>query len=216
MLNSIEKILDSGLGKHIIRDTDLLNLFDGTPASRYGLINKGLKKGELIRLRRGLYTLAPKYLEHSHSQYYLSNHILSHSFVTAESALNFHGWIPEQVLMVTSIVAFGRNRQFNTEYGTFIYRVIPIDAYQFLKGVQCFRIAKQWVWIATPLRALMDYVYWHKIDNANMDFLIQSLRIEPECLSRIKKKDIITLQAIYRSKRVIQFLQNLLSELNHG
>jgi len=216
MLNSTEKILDSKLGQHAFQDTDLYNLFDGTPASRHGLVNKSLKKGELIRLRRGLYILNPKYLTHPHSEYYLANRIVTHSYVTAESALSFHGWIPEQVRMVTSIAAFGRNKEFDTPYGIFAYLTIPIDPHQFLKGVQCVRIGDERVWMATPLRALMDYVYWHKIENVNLDYLIGSLRIEPEELSSIKKKDIIELQSVYTSKRIKLFLKNLLRDLHHG
>ena len=52
MLHSTEKILSTALGQHIIRDIDLANLFKGTPARRYGLVNKALKKKELVQLRR--------------------------------------------------------------------------------------------------------------------------------------------------------------------
>lgn len=213
MLQSTEQIIDSGLGKHIIRSVDLANLFGGSPARRYGLINKALNKGELVQLRRGLYMLAPKYLSQRYSQYYIANHLVSHSFVSAESALSFHGWIPERIDTVTSIAAFGRNRECNTPYGKFVYSTPPIDSHQFFTRVQQLQINEQPVWMATPLRALIDYIYWHKVDNAGLDFLKNSLRIEVDNLSTVKKKDIYELQLVYYAKPVTQFLRNLLKEL---
>src|SRR3989338_2740259 len=124
MLHTTEKMLAANLGGRIIRDIDLANLFNGDPAKRYGLVNKALKAQELIRLRRGFYVIAHKYNTTPISQYYLANHLVPYSFVTAESALSFHGWIPERVTTVVSMAAVERNRQFDTPYGHFEYRVV--------------------------------------------------------------------------------------------
>ena len=71
---------------------------------------------------------------------------------------------------------------------------------------------KQIIYIASPLRALMDYVYCHKIENANTHFLIESLRIEKIDIDNITKKEITVLQDVYQSRYVIQFLKNMLGE----
>jgi hypothetical protein len=57
MLASTEKLKYAGFGERVFTDKDLARFFGGTPARRYGLVNKGLAKGELIRIRRGVYIL---------------------------------------------------------------------------------------------------------------------------------------------------------------
>ncbi len=213
MLNSTERILNSSVSAHLMRDVDLSNLFQGTPARRYGLINKALKQKELLHLRRGLYVLAPQYLPQPFSLYYLANHISSHSFVTAESALQFHQWIPERVTQTTNMVAFGRNRQFDTPFGQFIYRKTPLEPGDFWAGVTRTAINHHSVLMATPLRALCDYVYWHKIENADKEFLKTGLRIEDEHLNQLTRSNIEELIKIYPVKRVKVFLSNLLKKL---
>ena len=83
----------------------------------------------------------------------------------------------------------GRARRFKTPYSEFIYRPSPIEKKVFFIGVERIKINDQYVYMATPLRALADYVFWHKVKNANLDFLVQSLRIEPEYLAEIHNKD---------------------------
>ena len=58
-----EKIIEADFKNHIFTEIDLTRLLPGTIARHYGLVNKALKKGELIRLRRGLYIIASKYRE---------------------------------------------------------------------------------------------------------------------------------------------------------
>lgn len=213
MLNSTEQILDSPLNHHIIREVDLAHLFQGTPARRYGLINKALRQKELVQLRRGLYILSSKYQQEPFSTYYLANHIVPHSFVTAESALQFHQWIPERVAQTTSIITFGRNKQFWTPMGQFVYRTAPITSYDFLTGVTRIETNHRPVLMATPLRALSDYIYWHKIDDADWLFLQTGLRIEEDHLRQLTKPAIKELMSVYHSKRVKTFLNNLLTEI---
>lgn len=211
MLKSTELIINNHLNEHIIRESDLAALFKGTPAKRYALVNKAIKKNELIRLCRGYYTLHHKYQkENALSQFYIANRIVPFSFVSAESALGFHNLIPERVTQVTSIAAFGRNKKFETPYGNFIYRTPPVLPAYFYYGVQMININNQIVYIADPLRALMDYVYCHKVENANTHFLTKSLRIEEDDIAKITRQEITVLQNVYRSSYVVEFLKNLL------
>jgi hypothetical protein len=61
MLKTTEKLLESHLSGHVFTGFEIAYLFDGTAASRYALINKALKKQELIQLKRDAYILAKKY-----------------------------------------------------------------------------------------------------------------------------------------------------------
>lgn len=213
MLNSTEQILHSPLRGHLIREIDLANLFAGTPAKRYGLVNKAIKRKELLPLRRGLYTLAPQYQPKPFSSYYLANQIVPYSFVTAESALQFHQWIPERISQTTSMTVFGRNKTFDTPLGQFIYCKNPLNLYDALTGVMRIEINHSPVLMATPLRALVDYIYWHKIKKVDSNFLKTGLRIEEEFLHQFTQNEIKKLMNTYPSKRVHLFLKKLLSEI---
>lgn len=209
MLKSTEHLIAQGMRDHIIRDSDLAHVFKGSAARRYALVNKALKKGEWIRLCRGYYLLAAQYQQQALSLYKIANCIVPHSFITAESALCFHGWIPERVVQVTSIAAFGRKREFQTPLGIFSYFTVPVALKHFYEGVNLFEINNQNVYIANPLRALMDYVYLHNIKNVTSDFLEHSLRINRELLDTLKKKEIRQSMALYRTRSVQQFLKNI-------
>jgi len=213
MQKSTELIIDNHLNEHIIRETDLAALFKGTPARRYALVNKAIRKNELVRLCRGYYTLHHKYQkEHALDPFYIANRIVPFSYVSCESALSFHNLIPERVTQVTSIAAFGKNKKFETSYGNFVYRAPPVLPIYFYYGVQMIHLNSQIVYIASPLRALMDYVYCHKIENVNTHFLTGSLRIEEDEVSKITQQEITVLQNVYRSRYVVEFLKNLMDE----
>ncbi len=215
MKQSTESLIEHGLQHHLIRDSDLAFIFGGSPARRYALVNKALKAGELIRLTRGMYLLADKYHAQRFSQYYLANRLVPHSIVSAESALSFHGWIPERIVQTTSVTATGKSKIFHTPVGTFTYRKVPITVLSFMTGVDILKQDKHYMHITTPLRAIVDYVYWHKVKNGNCDFLINSLRIEKSHLTSISAEDIRRLQPLYRNLTVKKFLLTLLKEL-HG
>jgi predicted transcriptional regulator of viral defense system len=215
MQTATEKIIDAGFNNQILSETDLARLFGGTAARRYGLVNKALHKGDLINLRRGLYIMAPKYRTTKFSQFMLANHIVAHSYVSLESALSYHGWIPEKVSSVFSIIPSGRNRTFATELCDFEYNHIVTNQFEFLTGVKREGAEYQSFLMATPLRALADYVYLRKPEHCDVEFLQQSLRIELETIKTIKTKDIEQMLWVFSTKRVIKFLQQLKQEIKN-
>lgn len=209
-----DKIIEVNFADHILTDVDLNYLLDGTPAARYGMVNKALKKGEIIKVRRGLYLLAEKYRHKKLSKFFLTSRIVPHSYISLESALSYYGWIPERVTMVTSVLAIGRTKKFATPFGEFIFYQLPVNEYEFLTGVtRVEEIKGEPFLLASPLRALADYVYVRKIDWQGIDYLITSLRIDVEQLMKITANDFIEINKVYRSKRVLQFLDSLKQEL---
>ena len=165
-------------------------------------------------MRRGFYVLAWKYQEqHPLSTYAIANRLVPFSFITAETALSFHNLIPERITTTISMAAFGRNYKMNTNCGYFAYHVAPIKPSFFYYGVQVIKENDLLIYMATPLRALMDYVYFHKIKNADVNFLLHSLRIEMDDIEKITRKEITVLRNVYQSRYVMQFLQNLMDEL---
>jgi predicted transcriptional regulator of viral defense system len=209
-----DKIIEVNFTDHILTDVDLNGLLDGTPAARYGMVNKALKKGEIIKVRRGLYLLADKYRHKKLSKFFLASRIVPHSYISLESALSYYGWIPERVTMVTSILAIGRTKKFATPFGEFIFYQLPVNEYEFLTGVtRVEEIKGEPFLLASPLRALADYVYMRKIDWQGIDYLTTSLRTDVEQLMKITVNDFIEINKVYRSKRVLHFLDCLKQEL---
>lgn len=63
--------------------------------------------------------------------------------------------------------------------------------------------------IASPLKALADYVYFHKVDWASIDPIIKSLRIEEELMDELVQDNFDELEGYYTSVRVRRFLQGI-------
>ena len=68
-----------------------------------------------------------------------------------ETALAFHQWIPERVIVIMNIIATGRSRQFKTCVGDFHYYHIPINDYEFFTGVTHQQENQQGFLMASPL-----------------------------------------------------------------
>lgn len=209
-----DKMIEAGFADHVFTDVDLNNLLDGSPAARYGMVNKALKKEELIKIRRGLYLLADKYRRKKLSKLFLASRIVPHSYISLESALSYYGWIPERVSTVTSVIAFGRTKKFVTPFGEYSFDYIPVGDYEFLTGVNRIEEMKDEPFLlASPLRALADYIYVKKIGWEGLGFLTDSLRIDIEQLMQIDPNHFSEMKTVYRSARVLRFLDNLKKEL---
>jgi len=214
MINLIDRIIKAGFADRILTDVDLDNLFNGTSASRHGLVNKALKKGDLVRIRRGLYLLADCYRHKKLSTFFLASRICPHSYISEESALSCHGWIPERVSTVTGIIAHGRTKKFITPFGEFSFYHLPVREYEFLTGVRRVEEIKDEPFLlASPLRALADLVYTKKIAWEGMEFLTDGLRIEIDQLEQINPDHFSEIKNVYRSTRVLHFLDRLKEEL---
>lgn len=209
MLNSTETLLDNHYGDKIFTDQDLFRVFDGSSARRYGLVNKALKKGEWLRLHRGVYILNQKYRTKMVGKYFIAGNMVHGSYISLESALSYHNLIPERVEMVTCVTFSGRTRFIKNKLGGFKYLKIPVNKYEFLTGVERAEIDGKAFLIATPLRAIADYVYEKKIKWSGIDFLIENLRIEEEELLNIPGQQFDDLMLVYSTKRVLHFLEKL-------
>jgi len=108
---------------------DYQTLIDALGSSRFQETRSRLnQKKIIIRIKKGLYIFGDRYRRHSFSRELLANLIYGPSYVSLDYALDYHGFIPERSEALTS-VTIGRSRKFHTPVGLFIYRRIPIRAY---------------------------------------------------------------------------------------
>ena len=111
MKSLTEKIIDSGQANRVLNDARLKRLLGASDASRYGLVNRALKVGELHRVKRGVYVLDNKYRDYPLHPFALAQMLEPGSYVSLETALAHHGWIPEAVYTTASISFGTKSRQ---------------------------------------------------------------------------------------------------------
>lgn len=109
-------------------DTGMLRQALSGYASPDDKIGEMVRRGELLRLRRGLYAVAPVVRREALSLEVLANRIYGPSYLSMEYALSWHSMIPERVNELTSL-CLGRSRIFSTDVGTFSYVSVTQRAY---------------------------------------------------------------------------------------
>jgi len=172
-----------------------------------------LRKGIIIRVKKGLYIFGDEYRRRPYSREILANLIYGPSYISLDYALQHYGLIPERVEAVTS-VTIGRSRKFFTPIGLFTYRMIPLEAFRI--GMDRIEIGDGRAFLmATPAKALADKL--HEDRGAGIQtqkelrkYLEESLRIDPAVLRELKQMDLDAIARRYRSKKI-----RLLSELVH-
>ena len=181
-----------------------------TRAAVYAHVQRARKSGEVIQLRRGLYHLSSSVFPALVSTEMLANLIYGPSYVSLESALSYHGWIPEAVHNCTSVTS-GRPRNFDTPHGRFSY--VRIKQTPLMAGVLCEQATGGTFLVATPLKAFADIVAARGLDWGDSGPLISSLRIESEDIDGLTSEDFDMLDGVYYSKRARTFLAGLRKEL---
>lgn len=193
--------------------SDVLIWLGGTRNSVRCKVMRAIDAGDILPIRRGLYCLAKRHRPVGVSRNLLANLIYGPSYISMETALTFHGWIPEAVHSVSSI-SLDRARSFETPFGYFDY--VQVRQTPLLAGVE--RIVDDQpergsFYMAKPLKALADYVASHGLDWTGAVPLVESLRIDEDNLETLRKRDFDELEGVYKSARARKFLSGLRREL---
>lgn len=197
--------------KGYIFGVDLEYNLDKSAASRHSIIKRTIKEGFLAPLRRDLF-LIRKLKKAVLNAFELAPIIYGPSYVSFESSLSYHGWIPEAVITTTCASA-KRSKDFETALGVFSYEHIPIDAFPI--GVEQHKQKEGTVlFIASPLKALADLIYARKRTWKNLEELAEDLRIDPDNVRSADRNLLEELIENYPSQRVKKTLNNLLKELS--
>jgi hypothetical protein len=136
--------------------------------------------------------------------------LLPGSYISFESALAYHGWIPEAVLVTASVTPGRKTLEIPaTEFGSFKYHPLAIADYRFLGGVERVTFDKLTAFVARPLRALMDLVALRKVEWSGLDWLTSGMRIDDEALLALTETDFVAVKSVYKHKAVNAFLSEL-------
>lgn len=171
-----------------------------------------LKKGIIIRVKKGLYIFGEEFRKGPYSQEILANLMYGPSYISLEYALQYHGLIPERVEAVTSVTT-GRSRRFASPVGLFTYRSIPLQAFR--TGMDRIEIGEGRAFlIAVPEKALADKIYidrgpgirTQKMMSAYLEY---DLRVGTADLIKLNPETLDSIAQRYRSKK-IQLLSDLI------
>ncbi len=147
-------------------------------------LSRWTKAGRLYQIRRGLYALAPPYQKVKPNPFLVANRMVRASYVSCQSALEFHGLIPEHTPVVVSITT-SRPGRWETPLGVFEFRHIKKE---FFSGFQMTDLGgEQKAFIATPEKALLDLIYLQPGGDA--ESYLNELRLE-----NLEKLDLKSLQ----------------------
>jgi len=140
------------VGAALFTPQDLVQLLAASPIAVRFLLTRAVKRGDVLKLRRGLYArkeALPSDLE-------VANALYRPSYVSFTFALSYHRIIPETVYTVAS--ATTRTTAAFTALGKqFAYHRLKRPAYA---GYQCLPVNGRTVWIAEPEKALVDVLYF--------------------------------------------------------
>jgi predicted transcriptional regulator of viral defense system len=210
----IEHITNAGLGERVVTETQLSRLLDGTPQRRYSLINRALHRGDLLRLRRGRYLLSSAVKQGKVHPFVLAQALLPGSYISMETALSFHGWIPESTPITMCITPDRRRRILDIpKFGQFHYYPLALNTGWFLEGVDRDTLAGQSCLIAQPLRALLDILCLRKIDYPGIRSLTEGMRIDEYGLASIDSDDLERMRPVYQHKRMDTCISAMQREL---
>lgn len=122
----------------------------GSTSDKRGKIARMIGSGELISLRRGLYAT-----RRDLNPLCLAASVYGPSYISFETALSYHGLIPEAVYEITS-ATLRRPAEFRNPFGRFRYRRVPEKVYPI--GIE--RIVETGIpfLIASSTKALCDRI----------------------------------------------------------
>jgi hypothetical protein len=196
-------------------ETVIRNLLpDRSEGARKVLVHRAVSVAEIIRLKPGLFLLAPEFRKTHPHPFVVAAMLHFPSQVSLESALSHHGLIPEAVYQVSSVTS-ARSRTFETPVGVFTFKRVP--AADPRAGVQALKIdGRSWAFVATPVRAIADLIYTRKQVNWERDglaFLTESMRIERDDLKKVSFESLDEVCESLRDRRTTDYLRGWYREL---
>jgi predicted transcriptional regulator of viral defense system len=150
-------------------------LFAGAPDLPYlqRQLSRWVSLGYLKQLRRQHYVLAAPYQKTQPHPFLIANRMVRASYISGESALSFHGLIPEYVPAITSVTT-QRPARWTNSYGQFLFQHIKVSSFFGYERVELGQ--RQSAFVATPEKALLDLVHLRR--GADAQGYLQELRLQ--------------------------------------
>ncbi|TVR55948.1 MAG: hypothetical protein EA426_14300 [Spirochaetaceae bacterium] len=118
-------------------------------------LSRWVTSGRVLRIHKGWYTLNEPFRRVRIDSNVIASTIKQGSYISLQSALSFHGVIPEYVAETTCVTT-GRPIAIDSPFGRIRYRHIKRNAFF---GYLRVENGLQHAYVATPEKALLDLVY---------------------------------------------------------
>lgn len=195
-------------------DTSVLHQALSHYASPGDKVRDMVRRGEIVRLRRGLYAISPEHRNAPISLEVLANTLYGPSYLSLEYALSYYGLIPERAPELTS-VCLGRSRRFETPVGNFSYCSIKKTAYVDGFDLRSLSDGRSYL-MATPEKALVDWTENRRLaifsEKEMADRLLEDMRMNEEDLSELNLQQVERFANRYgsgRTRLLAKFLKKL-------
>ena len=177
-------------------------------------IHRLVSGGEIIRIKKGLYTFSEPFRKGPISRESLANLIYGPSYVSLDYSLSYHGLIPERVTTVTSVTT-GRTCAFDTPFGVFSYRRMSLSRYAV--GGTLAQAGDTSFLIASPEKALADKIWADKRFTGTRlsdygPYLVDDLRLDVAQLAALDGNRLEAVARAFDSQKIyllMRYLQTL-------
>jgi predicted transcriptional regulator of viral defense system len=163
-----------------------------------------LKRGEIVRIRRGLYARSRLY-GGTVEPMEIANLVYGPSYISLEYALSYYGMIPERVEVITSVTP-KRSKIFSTPLGKLTYEHVPVKP--FAAGIALEERNGINILIATREKALCDRIA-RAVNIRTIGeieaYIFEDLRIDEGTISNLSTNLLDAITAVYGLQRISLF-----------
>lgn len=163
-------------------------------------LHRWIKRGRLLPLRRGMYTLADRYRRQELSPLFVANEIYRPSYLSGLWVLSFFGLIPEMVTTYTSVTP-RVPRSFNNHFGAYRYSHVKQGLFF---GFGRKEVQGNQIWMADPEKALLDY--WHLESGEWTKERLMTMRFQQGDIIELQK--LLDYAGRFSSPRLLRTVQN--------
>lgn len=165
------------------------------------------KKGYIENVKRGFYRFSDQPINQG-TVYFIANKIYNPSYISLESALAHYQIIPEAVYSVTSISSLNTTK-LKTPFGNLTYNHLKENLFF---GYELIERNGLTVALASPEKAILDYLYLHSEIKTTVDF--EGLRWDKEILKIVDFQRFSDYLQLFNSKRLLIRYQTLLKYMH--
>jgi predicted transcriptional regulator of viral defense system len=170
------------------------------PGSAAVLCSRYVKKGLLVRLKRGLYARTEQLRNYGQQDLFrLANFLQVPSYISLTTALSYHGLTTQVQRGFFESISLKRTRKFEVGQFTFLYSKISLDLYKGFERVED-------VFIALPEKALLDSLYLASLGRYSLDTSALDL-------TKVNGEVLENLSSLFPS-RVRTFMENCCGEIS--
>jgi predicted transcriptional regulator of viral defense system len=177
---------------------DFERIFKVSANTARSFLSYQTKKGLFARLKQGAYILA----NNPPTSFEIANYLWKPSYISFETALSYHGIIPETVYSVTS-ASTRPPKEFR--FQDMSYQFYQIKKKLFF-GYKPVKIRDKVVLLADPEKALLDYLYLASLKSRPLNERLDLTKIDKTRLGRYVN---FFRKAIRKNKALISLLQGI-------